>query len=437
VKSVIKEAGIKRVIVTGYSLGAAVAALFALQHGEDLIAQGIDIRAITFGCPRMVDERDLPKLPLHITTRIINTYTEGDPIPMPLTSFVPGYRVQLAHVGNAVTIQDKGKGVILSDQLEQTYSEAHINPKNHWWSVDKWNRHLKETYEKFIKLTAVQLNFQLILEGSPSFLGYRLRDIATKALAKHAAALGSTEPATIAMEMADRLTKAFAPEGGTISEEAVRYDPPLPDDCAVPQSFTGTPMMSTPDADAISESIEVDFAGGPDAANCPADHPKRNTDRTVLGGMQHLWRQRGPHNKDCPSSRAKAGGHRHVLPASERKPAVDGVVGPGKSDDVFLSLTDSEKTLLLERLLQTMTETAAGNPEIAPSSTSKTEVAFTASRAQHFLQELFQHDDSKYATVDYEPRTGLARTAMILRLRRVQSEHKMPGHTELDNAYVA
>ena len=77
IKEAIKTNGAKRVIFSGYSLGGAVASLALLQHGDALLAEGIDVRAITFGCPRLADNKDLHKLPKRLTTKIIHTYIEG------------------------------------------------------------------------------------------------------------------------------------------------------------------------------------------------------------------------------------------------------------------------------------------------------------------------------------------------------------------------
>lgn len=78
IKAAIKSNGAKRVIFSGYSLGGAVASLALLEHGDALLAEGIDVRAITFGCPRLADNKDLHKLPKRLTTKIVHTYIEGD-----------------------------------------------------------------------------------------------------------------------------------------------------------------------------------------------------------------------------------------------------------------------------------------------------------------------------------------------------------------------
>ena len=78
IKAAIKTNGAKRVIFSGYSLGGAVASLALLEHGDTLLAEGVDVRAITFGCPRLADNKDLHKLPKRLTTKIIHTYIEGN-----------------------------------------------------------------------------------------------------------------------------------------------------------------------------------------------------------------------------------------------------------------------------------------------------------------------------------------------------------------------
>jgi len=118
--------GAKRVVFTGYSLGGAVACLALLEHGDALLSAGIDVRCITFGCPRLADNNDLHKLPRRLTTRIVHTYVEGDPIPLSLTSLVPWHRVNYVHVGNAVVIEDKGTALHVQEEGDRQTADTSI-----------------------------------------------------------------------------------------------------------------------------------------------------------------------------------------------------------------------------------------------------------------------------------------------------------------------
>ena len=118
-------------VFTGYSLGGAVASLALLQHGDALLSAGVDVRCITFGCPRLADNNDLPKLPRRLTTKIVHTYIEGDPIPLSLTSLVPWHRVNYVHVGNAVVIENKGSGINVQEEGRRQTADSTIK----WYAV--------------------------------------------------------------------------------------------------------------------------------------------------------------------------------------------------------------------------------------------------------------------------------------------------------------
>lgn len=169
IREAVKANGARRVLLTGYSMGGAVASLFLLKYGDELLAEGIDVRCVTFGSPRLADKKDLKKLPRKLTTRIVHTYVEGDPIPLSLTSFAPWCRTQYVHVGHGVVIRDKGIGVSIyqSERQNQT-PDSSIK----WWGffVSPWSHHLTESYERFLQLTALQMNFQLVLQRTPNFL---------------------------------------------------------------------------------------------------------------------------------------------------------------------------------------------------------------------------------------------------------------------------
>ena len=81
--------GAKRVVFTGYSLGGAVACLALLEHGDALLSAGIDVRCITFGCPRLADNNDLHKLPRRLTTRIVHTYVDRQTADTSIKWYIP------------------------------------------------------------------------------------------------------------------------------------------------------------------------------------------------------------------------------------------------------------------------------------------------------------------------------------------------------------
>lgn len=183
IQEAVRTTGAKRVIFTGYSLGGAVASLSLLEHGDALLEAGVDVRAITFGCPRFADNKDLQKIPRRLTTKIVNTYIEGDPIPLSLTSFVPWHRVNYVHIGNAVLIENKGKGVTVREQGRKQSSDSSIK----WWGLYRapWSHHLTESYDRFLQLQSIQLNFQLMMKRAPNFMTHLLKvsetDISTAA----------------------------------------------------------------------------------------------------------------------------------------------------------------------------------------------------------------------------------------------------------------
>ena len=65
-----------------------MAALYLLEAGQDLVKRGVDIRGVTFGCPRFIETKDAIKLPYSMTSRIFNVFVEGDPIPLDLTAIL-------------------------------------------------------------------------------------------------------------------------------------------------------------------------------------------------------------------------------------------------------------------------------------------------------------------------------------------------------------
>lgn len=145
IKALVRGRGLKRVIVTGYSLGAATAALYLISAGDELQQAGIDIRCVTFGCPRFVESHDVDKLPFHLTSRIMNTYVEGDPIPLGLTSMLglTDYR----HIGYSMVIDKCGERFRLHDGDGTRGHDEVIK----WWGLKTPQAHLSENYDQKLK----------------------------------------------------------------------------------------------------------------------------------------------------------------------------------------------------------------------------------------------------------------------------------------------
>jgi hypothetical protein len=142
------------VILTGYSLGGAVAALYLLEDGESLLDSGIDVRCVTFGCPRFVDQQDVVKLSPLLTSHIMHAYVEGDPIPLNLTEMLGGKHY--CHVGNSMTIKDNGEGISLHEEGGLGNGDAHVK----WWGLKPpsgWNSHFTSTYDRNLKMAEDKL----------------------------------------------------------------------------------------------------------------------------------------------------------------------------------------------------------------------------------------------------------------------------------------
>ena len=152
IKRMIQIHSVKKIVFSGYSLGGAIASLFLLENGEELLEFGVDVKCITFGCPRFVLESHQDKLPTTLTSRIINTYAEGDPIPLDLTGFLP-WASKFCHVGNSLFLSDTGKPV----EIHRQDGALNIDNQKKWWSViSKPLAHLTEYYERVIQITRVQ-----------------------------------------------------------------------------------------------------------------------------------------------------------------------------------------------------------------------------------------------------------------------------------------
>lgn len=97
--------GIKRIIVTGHSLGGARAILCAA-HLYELGLPVTDV--ITFGCPRVGNGafRDYYNTKLHNET--LRFEAQGDPVPWTPPWLLNGYR----HVGRAVYLKNDGRMLV-------------------------------------------------------------------------------------------------------------------------------------------------------------------------------------------------------------------------------------------------------------------------------------------------------------------------------------
>jgi pimeloyl-ACP methyl ester carboxylesterase len=100
-----RAAAAPRVIVTGHSLGGALATLCAL----DLAQHGANVKAVhVFGCPRVGNSafRDLYNAALHDVT--IRFEAQGDPVPWLPPYLLPGYR----HVGRCAYLKNDSSLVL-------------------------------------------------------------------------------------------------------------------------------------------------------------------------------------------------------------------------------------------------------------------------------------------------------------------------------------
>ena len=153
----ISKYGVKRIIFAGYSLGGAVASLFLLKHGRALQERGIDFRCVTFGCPRFIQQRDVEKLPIEFTSKIMHTFSEGDPIPLSLTSYLP-WATRYAHVGNTVVLRADGTSMTVE---KEEGKERHHTIK--WANPLAFHNHLQENYQKLINFAQIQLKINHLI----------------------------------------------------------------------------------------------------------------------------------------------------------------------------------------------------------------------------------------------------------------------------------
>ena len=152
-ETIIERRKVKRVLLSGYSLGGAVASLFLFRYKEALERRGVDVRCVTFGCPRFVQHDDVDRLPIDVTSRIVHAFSEGDPIPLSLTSYLP-WATRYSHVGHIVVLRTDGSGVSIEKESDtQKTSDGVIN----WSSPFGFHHHLCENYQKVISFAQLQL----------------------------------------------------------------------------------------------------------------------------------------------------------------------------------------------------------------------------------------------------------------------------------------
>ena len=80
------------------------------------------------------------------------------------------------HVGNAVVIEGKGKGITVREEGSKKTADNNIK----WWGIytAPWSHHLTESYERFLQLQSIQLNFQLMMKRTPNFMSCLLKNSA-------------------------------------------------------------------------------------------------------------------------------------------------------------------------------------------------------------------------------------------------------------------
>lgn len=87
--------------MTGFSFGGALASLYFISAAEQLLSSGIDVRCVTFGCPRFIRTDDIVKIPAFIKARVLNIINEGSLLPFDL-AVVIGSESGYADVGSVL-----------------------------------------------------------------------------------------------------------------------------------------------------------------------------------------------------------------------------------------------------------------------------------------------------------------------------------------------
>lgn len=95
----LRRSNISRVLITGTGKGAAVASIFTLRHAKEIhswssvaeINRAVDVRCVTFGCPKFIQSCDIPLVDLGVSSRITHIYGELEFVPLSLTSLTKKY----------------------------------------------------------------------------------------------------------------------------------------------------------------------------------------------------------------------------------------------------------------------------------------------------------------------------------------------------------
>jgi hypothetical protein len=117
IRKIVDEKNISRVLITGTGKGAAVATIFTLRHGKEILSwpkpsspfcqlddhqQTMELTCLTFGCPRFIRGSDVASIDSAISSRIAHLYGEHQLVPLSLTSLDE----RLGRVGRIVNLRD-------------------------------------------------------------------------------------------------------------------------------------------------------------------------------------------------------------------------------------------------------------------------------------------------------------------------------------------
>ena len=107
IKNIVANRGLSRVFITGQSLGGAVATVFFMSAYEYLSSFGIDLRCVTFDCPRLTSPQDLPLVPAYVKACILNILDENissNDLAVELLS-----RESFVYVGSVISVDELRK----------------------------------------------------------------------------------------------------------------------------------------------------------------------------------------------------------------------------------------------------------------------------------------------------------------------------------------
>ena len=102
VKNIASNRDLKRVFLTGISFGGALASLYFISAAEQFLLSGIDVRCVTFGCPRFISTKDIAKLPACIKSRVLNIINNGCLLPFDLKVAI-GSECSYGYVGSVLS----------------------------------------------------------------------------------------------------------------------------------------------------------------------------------------------------------------------------------------------------------------------------------------------------------------------------------------------